>query len=420
MAETILIVDDEDSVRTTFREWLESADLGCVILSAADAATALTIANERTIDLAILDWNLGAGNNGLQLLEDLYLFNPDVVAIMITGFAHQATPLDAMRMGVRDYLDKNQDLHRDTFLAAVRKQLDILRPAKRERELHRSLVAFRDAVEKVLPLVSMTAAMNDPVPLTDSIRQLFRFLMRTTGATDGVLVVRSYDPDREPAEDYRAYDVRGEPLSVELIPFPQSLASAVVSRQDACIVPDLAQATAALGVHLQPFEQNRRQLLAAPLLVGTGTHVVLELFDKRGPEGPAPFTDQDRRLIAAAADFGAEMLKQALAERQAHAMLLGAIDAALAASQQALATSTHTPAAGPDQPPPAPVLERLRASLEHSAVGVVEADQALRLAELVRVITLRHGREATAYCTQLLEGVDRLLRAVTGAGEEQA
>ena len=32
---------------------------------------------------------------------------------MITGFAHQATPLDAMRMGVRDYLDKNQDLDRD-------------------------------------------------------------------------------------------------------------------------------------------------------------------------------------------------------------------------------------------------------------------------------------------------------------------
>ena len=117
MPETILIVDDEEPVRQTFREWLEGADLDCLILSAADAEAALVQANQHTIDLAILDWNLGAGNDGLQLLEDLYLFNPDVVAIMVTGFAHQATPLDAMRMGVRDYLDKNQDLNRATFLA---------------------------------------------------------------------------------------------------------------------------------------------------------------------------------------------------------------------------------------------------------------------------------------------------------------
>src|SRR3954453_3439238 len=141
--ETILIVDDEEPVRKTFREWLEGADLGCRILSAADAEAALVQAHAHRIDLAILDWNLGAGNDGLQLLEDLTLFNPDVVAILITGFAHQATPLDAMRMGVRDYLDKNQDLDRAPFLRAVRRQLERIRPARRERQLHRGLAAFR-------------------------------------------------------------------------------------------------------------------------------------------------------------------------------------------------------------------------------------------------------------------------------------
>ena len=184
-AETILIVDDEDPVRRTFREWLEGADLGCQILTAADAESALLQANRQTIDLAILDWNLGAGNDGLQLLEDLAVFNADVVAIMITGFAHQATPLDAMRMGVRDYLDKNQDLDRTTFLRAVRRQLDRIRPARRERRLHQGLVAFRSAVEKVLPLVQASAALHDPVPLPEAVHQLFRFLARTTGARDG-------------------------------------------------------------------------------------------------------------------------------------------------------------------------------------------------------------------------------------------
>src|SRR5205814_4529 len=177
-------------------EWLEGAALDCRILSAADAEAALVQANQQTIDLAILDWNLGAGNDGLQLLEDLALFNPDVVAIMITGFAHQATPLQAMRMGVRDYLDKNQDLDRATFLRAVRRQLDRIRPARRERRLHQSLVGFRSAVEKVLPLVQAAAALQDPVPLPAAVSALFRFLMRTTGARDGVLLVRSYDADR--------------------------------------------------------------------------------------------------------------------------------------------------------------------------------------------------------------------------------
>src|SRR6185312_14218027 len=114
--------------------------------TAADAESALKIANRQTIDLAVLDWNLGAGDDGLQLLQDLAAFHPDVVAILVTGYANQATPLDAMRMGVRDYLDKNHDLSRDTFLAAVRKQLDQIRPAKRARELQRTLAGFRAAV----------------------------------------------------------------------------------------------------------------------------------------------------------------------------------------------------------------------------------------------------------------------------------
>ena len=97
--ETVLIVDDEESVRRTFREWLQGAGLDCRILTAADAESALREANAHTIDLAILDWALGAGDDGLQLLQDLFEFNADVVAIMITGYANQATPLDAMRMG---------------------------------------------------------------------------------------------------------------------------------------------------------------------------------------------------------------------------------------------------------------------------------------------------------------------------------
>src|SRR5262249_1452124 len=195
----------EESVRRTFLEWLHRGAPDVRVLAAADAASALKLADQHTIDLAVLDWNLGAGSDGLQLLEDLAAFNPDVVAILVTGFAAQATPLDALRMGVRDYLDKSHDLNRDTFLAAVRKQLERIAPAKRQRELTQGLLAFREAVERVRPLVQSAAALNDPVPLPQAITSLFRFLLRGTAAADGTLIVRHAGPDGG-AESYQVYD----------------------------------------------------------------------------------------------------------------------------------------------------------------------------------------------------------------------
>jgi hypothetical protein len=164
--------------------------------------------------------------------------------------------------------------------------------------------------------------------------------------------------------------------------------------------------------------------------------VVLELFDKQLPpplataagergrgEGAqvssTAFTEDDRRLVSAAAEFGAEMIKQALGERQMQGMLVDAVAAALKSSQSVAATlapvAERRGQAPPlAAPPPAPVLEQLRQSLEQFALGQVDPDQALKLAELLRVISLRHGRQAVQYCIGLLEGVDQLLRTATG------
>jgi ActR/RegA family two-component response regulator len=413
--ETVLIVDDEHAIRKTFQEWLEGADLGCHILSALDAEAALQQANQHSIDLAILDWNLGAGNDGLQLLEDLYLFNPDVVAIMITGYAHQATPLDAMRMGVRDYLDKNQDLNRETFLKAVRRQLDRIRPAKRERLFHRSLVSFREAVEKVLPLVRSAAALTEPVPLPEAVRSLFRFLLRTTRAADGVLIARTYDSDRQPAETCRVYDTAGAPLSMNPVPFARSIAGTVVSLQQPSIMNQLDQAATG-AVDLQPFERGRQSLLAVPLTVTPGVHVVLELFDKQAPDGEVDrqgFTEDDRQFVGMAAELAAELLRQALSERQTHEVLFDAVGAALRASESVTATLPGTAAERLEQPPPAGVLERLREGLRATAGAPADADVTLRLAEAIRVLALRHGSPALRHCLRLVEELRELLDSIT-------
>ena len=397
MAESILIVDDEESVRRTFHEWLTTSGLGCQVHAVADAEAALVFANKHPVDLAILDWNLGQGSDGLQLLEDLGEFHPEIVAILVTGFAHQATPLAALRMGVRDYLDKNQDLNRETFLAAVRRQLERIVPAKRQRQFINTLFAFREAVEKVLPLVQSSAAMNDRVPLPEAIRSLFRYLLRTTHAADGVLLARHVGTDE--AEFFRAFNSDGEQLDPPSVPFARSLAASVISMQDVCAM-NLHDPAFQGSVELQPFEKSRRHLLAAPIQVAAGTHVVLELFDKMDGQ---PFTEADRQLVAAASDFGAELLRQAMSERQTRLTLFNAVETALQASMSLTSSSA------PEAPPPAAVLDRLKEGLTASGNASIDADTSLRLAEAIRVLALRHGSAAVKHCVGLVESLRKLL-----------
>ena len=165
----------------------------------------------------------------------------------------------------------------------------------------------------------------------------------------------------------------------------------------------LDQAAAAGGIELQPFERGRHSLLAASLAVAPGAHVVLELFDKQGPLGePAAFGPEDHRLVAAAADFGTEMLRQALAERQMQRVLFDAVAAALDASDSlAESLARHRrPASGTAAARRGPG-SSARGSGRHRSPVAPEAT--VRLLEAVRVLALRHGTAAVEHCTRLVE-----------------
>lgn len=405
LPDTILIVDDEDSIRQTFREWLSEASLGCSVLTAQDAEEALRLANHHIIDLAILDWNLGAGDDGLHLLQDLVVFHPDVVAILVTGYANQATPLDAMRIGVRDYLDKNHDLSRDSFLRAVRKQLDMLRPAKRARSLQLGLQEFRSSIEKALPLVRSTAALADPVPLPEAVRRLVRFAVEATHARDGVLLVRHYDGDRHPPEWQKAYDVAGTECSVGTTAFAESLAGTAFSRQDACVMNAVSS-----DVALYPFEQGRKSILVAPLSIAPGIQAALELFDK-----PNGFTHDDQRLAKAAADLGADLILHALGQRGEQQMLVDALASALGASDR---ISQTLDGSAPAAEPPSDMIDRLQKNLSSAAGDPRLAHETVALAEAIRVLGMNHGVDALRHCARLVQATSDLLDHAVGNGPE--
>ena len=400
MSETVLIVDDEESVRRTFADWLRGSKLDVTIHVVGDAEEALRFANDNPVDLAILDWNLGTGSDGLQLLEDLVEFHPDVVAILITGFANQATPLDALRMGVRDYLDKNQNLTRETFLAAVRKQLHRIRPAKQQRAFNDSLARFRSSVEEILPLVQASATLNDPVPLPEAVHALLRFLCQVTGAKDGVLVIRRLDDD---GDQIRAYDRAGKSLPLPRISFGRTIAASVASLQSACIMSeaDFADGT----IERFPFEMERSTILAAPMPVGAGTHAIIELFDK--PE----FTDADRQLVQSAIPIGVDLLRQAHADQQTHRVLFNAIEAALSASR-AVSQSLDQEL---EQPPSANVMEQLKVGWDSDSP--INAEAGVKMLEAIRSLSQRHGDPAIQHCLAMVRSLRQTLDRITGIEE---
>ncbi len=87
--ETVLVVDDEPSVRMLATEVLE--ELGYQALEAADGPAALRVLqSDRRIDLLVTDLGLPGGLGGRQLAEQGRALRPGLAVLFITGYAENA------------------------------------------------------------------------------------------------------------------------------------------------------------------------------------------------------------------------------------------------------------------------------------------------------------------------------------------
>jgi signal transduction histidine kinase len=103
---TLLIVDDEDGPRQSLRViFKDEYDL----LMAEDGPTAIKLAQENEIDVAVLDIRM-AGMSGIEVLERLKFVKPDIEAIMMTAFETTDTIRKALRLRACDYINKPFDL----------------------------------------------------------------------------------------------------------------------------------------------------------------------------------------------------------------------------------------------------------------------------------------------------------------------
>jgi PAS domain S-box-containing protein len=87
--ETVLVVDDEPTVRMLVAEVLQ--DLGYTALEAADAPSGLQILqSDVRIDLLVSDVGLPGGMNGRQMADAARTKRPDLKVLFITGYAENA------------------------------------------------------------------------------------------------------------------------------------------------------------------------------------------------------------------------------------------------------------------------------------------------------------------------------------------
>jgi CheY-like chemotaxis protein len=87
--ETVLVVDDEPSIRTLIKDVL--GDLGYTALEAEDGAQGLKILQSiRRVDLLVTDVGLPGGVNGRQLADAALVARPQLKVLFITGYAESA------------------------------------------------------------------------------------------------------------------------------------------------------------------------------------------------------------------------------------------------------------------------------------------------------------------------------------------
>jgi two-component system response regulator HydG len=102
----IIIVDDELSVRDSLNKWFREE--GYEVSTAEDANDALTLMAEKKFDVALLDIKM-RGTDGIELQKRLHEIDPELISIMMTGYASVETAVEALKNGAYDYVTKPLD-----------------------------------------------------------------------------------------------------------------------------------------------------------------------------------------------------------------------------------------------------------------------------------------------------------------------
>jgi DNA-binding NtrC family response regulator len=159
---SILIVDDEASVRDSLYSWF--IEDGYTVECAENAKKALSILETRSFEIILADIKM-PGMDGLEMQRRIKSLNKDTIVIIMTAFASVDTAVRALKDGAYDYITKPFDP--DDLSHLIRnatKQIDL----QKENEVLKAKVSNLDNVED---LIGNSKAMKKVLKEVESVAQ---------------------------------------------------------------------------------------------------------------------------------------------------------------------------------------------------------------------------------------------------------
>ncbi len=164
---TILVVDDEKSIRDSIKMILEYE--GYTTLFAENGQQALQKLGAEPVDGVLLDVKM-AGMDGLEVLQKVKEKRAETPVIMISGHGTFETAVEATKLGAFDFLPKPLD--RDKLIITVRNALQQARLAEENRKLQESvegkwqILGESQKIREILSLIERVAPTDARVFIT--------------------------------------------------------------------------------------------------------------------------------------------------------------------------------------------------------------------------------------------------------------
>ena len=167
---SILIVDDEESVRDSLYNWF--IEDGYHVECAESAMAALKSLESENFDIILADIKM-PGMDGLEMLRRIKLLKSDSIVIVMTAFATVDTAVQALKDGAFDYVTKPFDP--DDLSHLIRnasKQISLteenegLRSRVVTLESVEDLIGNSESMKKVLKDIESVAQSNSSVVIT--------------------------------------------------------------------------------------------------------------------------------------------------------------------------------------------------------------------------------------------------------------
>lgn len=170
MAESILIVDDEEIIRESLSFVLKKE--GYSVQEAENGKVALEYIKERAFDLVITDIEMPE-MKGIELMENISRLSPETMVVVITAYGSIESAIAALRRGAIDYVLKPVEF--DELLVKTRRLLGDRRMRLENKllrsEIHRhydfdNIIGKSSAMQRVFETIKKVAQTDGTVLIT--------------------------------------------------------------------------------------------------------------------------------------------------------------------------------------------------------------------------------------------------------------